>query len=169
MVAVFLGLGSNIHPRLTYLQSGLALLDQHPEIEVRRSSPVYECSPVGAEHADWYLNQVAEIHTVLKLHDLLPLTQGVEERCGRDVADKGRQLPRTLDIDILLYGESIVEEKGLAVPHPRLVDRAFVLRPLCDLIPHGIHPLIGRTFADLLACGEFDGQIVKPAERPADS
>lgn len=82
----------------------------------------------------------------------------IEERLGRE--RKERFGPRTLDLDLLLYGDLVLEEEGLRVPHPRLHQRAFVLVPLLDLLPGGRHPLLGRTFAELLAA--LDSRGVRP-------
>lgn len=153
----YVGLGSNLGDRAAYLLSGLSALSRLPETCLLRLSPVYETDPVGPPQP-LYLNLVAELETGLPPRRLLSEMLGIEERLGRE--RKERFGPRTLDLDLLLYGDLVLEEEGLRVPHPRLHQRAFVLVPLLDLLPAGRHPLLGRTFAELLA--SLDSRGVRP-------
>lgn len=143
----YVALGSNLGDRALYLLEGLARLSRLPGTRLLRLSPVYETLPVGPPQP-LYLNQVAELETTLPPEDLLDALLEVEKALGR--VRRERWGPRTLDLDLLLYGDRVLDTSRLVLPHPRLHERAFVLVPLCDLIPGARHPLLGKTFAELL-------------------
>jgi 2-amino-4-hydroxy-6-hydroxymethyldihydropteridine diphosphokinase len=151
------GLGSNLGDRAAYLLLGLSALSRLPKTHLLRLSPVYETDPVGPPQPP-YLNMVAELETELSPKGLLAEMLRVEKALGRERRE--RWGPRTLDLDLLLYGDLVLEEAGLSVPHPRLHERAFVLVPLLDLLPEGRHPLLGQSFAELLA--SLDASSVRP-------
>ncbi|MFZ8812388.1 MAG: 2-amino-4-hydroxy-6-hydroxymethyldihydropteridine diphosphokinase [Thermus aquaticus] len=153
----YVGLGSNLGDRAAYLLLGLSALSRLPKTHLLRLSPVYETDPVGPPQPP-YLNMVAELETELSPKGLLAEMLGVEKALGRERRE--RWGPRTLDLDLLLYGDLVLEEAGLSVPHPRLHERAFVLVPLLDLLPEGRHPLLGQSFAELLA--SLDASSVRP-------
>lgn len=153
----YVGLGSNLGDRAAYLLLGLSALSRLPETRLLRLSPVYETDPVGPPQPP-YLNMVAELETELSPKGLLAEMLRVEKALGRERRE--RWGPRTLDLDLLLYGDLVLEEAGLSVPHPRLHERAFVLVPLLDLLPEGRHPLLGQSFAELLA--SLDASSVRP-------
>lgn len=144
----FLGLGSNIEDRLDYLQAAVDALDEHPKIRVDAVSSVYETDPVGGPEQEQYLNLVVRAATLLSPRRLLAATQDVEQRLGR-VRDE-RWGPRTIDVDILLYGRRTMRRRNLEVPHPRLVERPFALVPLMEVAPGTTLP-DGRTVASVLA------------------
>jgi 2-amino-4-hydroxy-6-hydroxymethyldihydropteridine diphosphokinase len=129
-VRAFLGLGSNLGDRLANLQSAVDLLDSTRGIRAIRTSRVYETDPVGPPQPD-YLNAVLEVATDLAARDLLEACLDVERRLGRVRSE--RWGPRTIDIDVLAFGEESVDEPGLTVPHPRMHERGFVLAPLLEL------------------------------------
>jgi len=156
-VKAYVGLGSNLGDRAAYLLLGLSALSRLPKTHLLRLSPVYETDPVGPPQPP-YLNMVAELETELSPKGLLAEMLGVEKALGRERRE--RWGPRTLDLDLLLYGDLVLEEAGLSVPHPRLHERAFVLVPLLDLLPEGRHPLLGQSFAELLA--SLDASSVRP-------
>jgi 2-amino-4-hydroxy-6-hydroxymethyldihydropteridine diphosphokinase len=156
-VRAYVGLGSNLGDRAAYLLLGLSALSRLPKTHLLRLSPVYETDPVGPPQPP-YLNMVAELETELSPKGLLAEMLRVEKALGRERRE--RWGPRTLDLDLLLYGDLVLEEAGLSVPHPRLHERAFVLVPLLDLLPEGRHPLLGQSFAELLA--SLDASSVRP-------
>jgi 2-amino-4-hydroxy-6-hydroxymethyldihydropteridine diphosphokinase len=156
-VRAYVGLGSNLGDRAAYLLLGLSALSRLPETRLLRLSPVYETDPVGPPQPP-YLNMVAELETELSPKGLLAEMLRIEKALGRERRE--RWGPRTLDLDLLLYGDLVLEEEGLSVPHPRLHERAFVLVPLLDLLPEGRHPLLGQSFAELLA--SLDASSVRP-------
>jgi 2-amino-4-hydroxy-6-hydroxymethyldihydropteridine diphosphokinase len=156
-VRAYVGLGSNLGDRAAHLLLGLSALSRLPKTHLLRLSPVYETDPVGPPQPP-YLNMVAELETELSPKELLAEMLRVEKALGRERRE--RWGPRTLDLDLLLYGDLVLEEEGLSVPHPRLHERAFVLVPLLDLLPEGRHPLLGQSFAELLA--SLDASSVRP-------
>jgi 2-amino-4-hydroxy-6-hydroxymethyldihydropteridine diphosphokinase len=134
----FLGLGSNVGDRLATLQHAVDLLAAVPRIDVRRTSRVWETDPVGGPPQPDFFNLVAEIDTGLEPVELLEAANGVEATLGRtrDV----RWGPRTIDIDILLIDRLTIHDDRLTVPHPRMLERAFVVMPLLELTPDPILP-----------------------------
>jgi 2-amino-4-hydroxy-6-hydroxymethyldihydropteridine diphosphokinase len=156
-VRAYVGLGSNLGDRAAHLLLGLSALSRLPKTHLLRLSPVYETDPVGPPQPP-YLNMVAELETELSPKGLLAEMLRVEKALGRERRE--RWGPRTLDLDLLLYGDLVLEEAGLSVPHPRLHERAFVLVPLLDLLPEGRHPLLAQSFAELLA--SLDASSVRP-------
>lgn len=151
---VYLGLGSNIGDRLSYLRGAIVELAKLDEVEVRRVSPVYQTEPIGYEAQEDFYNLVVEIETTLAPLALLAKIMAVEEKLGRTRTDhKG---PRTIDIDILLFGDEVIEEYRLTVPHPRMMMREFVLRPLSDLDPDIRIPTVNVSVAEALS--EIEGE-----------
>jgi 2-amino-4-hydroxy-6-hydroxymethyldihydropteridine diphosphokinase len=145
--SVYLSLGSNIGDRARNLQAALEHLAA-PDLRVLRTSPVYETEPVEYTAQRWFLNLVAEAATELLPMQLLLRIGRVERALGRvRTVPKG---PRTIDIDILFYGRSIVRSAKLEIPHPRMAERRFVLAPLADLAPDLRHPVTGRTIREML-------------------
>lgn len=158
-VPVFIGLGANLGDRKAALRDALAALGQMPAITVVRVSPLYGSAPVDAGGPD-YLNAVAELATTLTPQALLQALQTIEQAAGRE--RPYRNAPRTLDLDILWFGDRVIDTPELTVPHPRMAERAFVLRPLADLVPQrvdaaalqavasqDIHPQDGSDWAGL--------------------
>jgi 2-amino-4-hydroxy-6-hydroxymethyldihydropteridine diphosphokinase len=129
----FLGLGSNLGDRLANLQRAVDLLASTEGVRVTASSRVYETEPVGGPSQPEYLNAVVEVETELGPRELLDACLAVEEELGR--VRRERWGPRTIDVDVLMYGEERVDEPGLVVPHPRMPERAFVMTPLLELDP----------------------------------
>jgi 2-amino-4-hydroxy-6-hydroxymethyldihydropteridine diphosphokinase len=144
---IFLSLGSNIGKREMQLDEAVDRL-QAAGVQVLRKSSVYETEPQDLRDQPWFLNLVLEVETRLSPIQLLGAIQEIEKAIGRnrDVS-KG---PRTIDIDILLYGQAIVETGDIQIPHPRLDQRRFVLEPMKELVPDLRHPRSGRTMSELL-------------------
>jgi 2-amino-4-hydroxy-6-hydroxymethyldihydropteridine diphosphokinase len=132
---VFIALGSNLGDRLEHLRAGIKWLEQHPDIGIRAKSRVYETEPFGVTNIQGaYLNAAAELETSLSAHELLNIMLEVERSQGRERLE--RWGARTLDLDILLYGTDIISEPNLEIPHPRMLERSFVLAPLADIVPN---------------------------------
>lgn len=133
MTRAYLGLGSNLGNREENLKNALQQLAAHPGIQACRSASLYETAPWGNTQQDWFLNTVAEVETTLTPGELLQVLQEIEQALGRTRTIKWG--PRTLDLDILLYGKEKIDLPDLQIPHPRLAERAFVLAPLAELCP----------------------------------
>jgi len=148
----FIGIGSNIGDRRAHLNHALEALDEDLGIDLVSVSRVRETLPVGpVPDQALYLNAVASVRTSLTPSELLAALLDIERANGRDRTTESRWGPRTLDLDLLLFGEQAVDEPGLTVPHPRLTERRFVLEPLADLAPDLAVPGTGRTVAEHLA------------------
>jgi 2-amino-4-hydroxy-6-hydroxymethyldihydropteridine diphosphokinase len=162
MKTIYLGLGSNIGDRETALQEAINRL-QAPNLEIRRVSSVFETSPMEMTAQPWFLNMVVEAETDLFPMQLLKKVAAIERDLGRKrLVLKG---PRTIDIDILLYGNFIVDTEQLKIPHPRLAERRFVLEPLSELAPEMRHPISRKMLRELLA-NTAGQQIRKSSFRP---
>jgi 2-amino-4-hydroxy-6-hydroxymethyldihydropteridine diphosphokinase len=147
MKTVYLGLGSNVGDRERNLATALAQL-AGPALRVLRVSSTYETEPVDYTDQRWFLNLVVEAETELFPMQLLARIVKVERALGRvRTVPKG---PRTLDIDILLYGRAVVRSARLEIPHPRIGERRFVLAPLAELAPALRHPLTRKTMREML-------------------
>ncbi|MDE2564690.1 MAG: 2-amino-4-hydroxy-6-hydroxymethyldihydropteridine diphosphokinase [Burkholderiales bacterium] len=141
---VFVGLGSNLGDAHASLQRARAALAALPQTQLLKVSPVYRSAPVDAAGPD-FLNAVAELETSLSPPALLHALQAIEQAQGRE--RPYRHAPRTLDLDLLLWGQQVIETPELVVPHPRLAQRAFVLLPLLALAPGLVHPRLGPLAA----------------------
>lgn len=154
MSRAFLSLGSNLGDRMGYLRAALGAIDHGPSLTVKRVSRIYETEPVETvEDQPEYLNCVAELDCGLPVLELLRFCQGVEAALGRE--RKGERLPRTVDLDILLFGEEALSLPQLEVPHPG-VTRAFNLKGIADLDPDLNVPGLG-VVRDLLAGADLFG------------
>lgn len=143
---VFIGLGSNMQSPLTQVTSACMQLQKHPNIDLKHRSHWYSSKAVGPPQPD-YINGVAELETTLMPETLLNELQAIENQHGR--TRTLRWGPRTLDLDILLYGNQIIDSERLHIPHPWMHKRNFVLRPLLDIAPNLILPN-GDRVAELL-------------------
>jgi 2-amino-4-hydroxy-6-hydroxymethyldihydropteridine diphosphokinase len=155
---VFLGLGSNLGDRHQALEEALDRLRTGGFVVTRRSS-IWETAPVGGPAQGWFLNVVVAGETELSPKELLQACLDTERAMGRVRAE--RSGPRTIDIDILLFGEESHQEPGLVIPHPRLHERRFVLEPLFEIAPGLRHPGLGLTVAELRE-GCSDTSAVRP-------
>ncbi|MFP1743958.1 2-amino-4-hydroxy-6-hydroxymethyldihydropteridine diphosphokinase [Lonsdalea quercina] len=149
MTCVYLALGSNLSQPLQQVHAALTTLDAIPLTRLVRCSPFYRSRPLGPQDQPDYLNAVAELHTELEPEALLDQTQRIELEQGR-VRKAHRWGPRTLDLDILLFGDKVINTDRLIVPHYDMKNREFMLYPLADIAPTLIFP-DGEALADRLA------------------
>ena len=149
MTLAFVGLGANLGDRETTLRSALERLSAEPGVELVAVSSFRDTAPIGIADQPRFLNAAAAVETTLSAHDLLDRLLAIERRLGR-TREGPRFGPRTIDLDLLLFGDERIQEEGLEVPHPRLHERLFALEPLADLEPDLVVPGRG-PLADLLA------------------
>lgn len=143
----YIGLGSNLGDKEANIKKALKLLEASPGVHVKRVASFYRTAPVGYTRQDWFLNTAAEVETDLKPHELLSHLLDIEERLGR--VRTVHWGPRTIDLDLLIFGREEVNTPDLIVPHPRMSERAFVMVPLAELVPEFI--IAGRGKATELA------------------
>ena len=145
---VYIGLGSNIGDRAGTLARAIDSLNA-AGVNVQRRSSLYGTEAADGPPQAWFLNAVVEAKTTLMPMQLLRALQRIEREFGRRrMVERG---PRTLDLDLLIYGSSVIRKKDLEVPHPRMTERRFVLTPLAELAPSLRHPTLHRSIAELLA------------------
>lgn len=142
-VTVYLGIGSNLGDRTANLDRAIELLSQRMKVD--RVSSVYDTDPLNPNQPR-YLNIVCKVMTRLTPQGLLTLAKGIESILGR-TGKTGES--RTIDVDILLYGNVVIDTPELVIPHPRIMERAFVLVPLSEIAPEVVHPVAGKTIREL--------------------
>lgn len=145
----YLGLGSNLGDRKNYINRAISRLSSHAEISLLKCSTIIETEPYGKVDQPDFLNCVMKIKTHLTPQKILKLCLKIEKSLGRMRFETWG--PRTIDIDLLLYGKEIIDEPELQVPHPEIPKRKFVLKSLVELSPEFVHPITGRTFRELYA------------------
>ena len=158
---VYIGFGSNLGDRVDFCDRAVTLLGLLPHSQLLAVSSLYETEPVpdaGAQGEGWFLNGVVQLETDVTPQSLLAVCREIERSLGRD--PERRSGPRTLDLDILLYGGRVIVEMDFRVPHPRLHLRRFVLEPLVEIDPALVHPALGQSASQLLARLE-DGHRVR--------
>ena len=159
-IEAYIALGSNIGDRELNLLRAVAEVGKMPESKVTALSSFYETSPVGNVIQEVFYNAVLRLTTQLDARSLLVNLQRIENETFKRVRTI-HQGPRSMDLDLLLYGDKVINEKDLVVPHPRLTERRFVLEPLCEIAPNLVHPLTGKTVHELLASLKSDETVVK--------
>ena len=156
---VYLGLGTNLGDRRANLRDAVARLRHLVEVEA--ISSIYESDPVGYADQPSFWNMVTRVSTQLSPQELLAGLTGIERAMGR--MRSFRNAPRIIDLDVLLYGDLVLSERGLQLPHPRMTGRAFVLRPLAELAPALRDPQTGALYRDLLERGKFERAVAVAA------
>ncbi len=148
MTDAYIGIGSNVGDRGAHMVAARDALANLPGTQLTGQSRVYETDPVGPVDQGAFLNAAVRVATALDPRQLLASMLDIEREAGRERRE--RWGPRTLDLDLLLYGEEVVTADELTVPHPLMHERPFVLRPLCDIDPDVVHPVIGMRVEGLL-------------------
>jgi len=148
---VHIALGSNLGDRRAAIDAALDAIGRIPHTTVEARSTLVETEPVGPPGQGAYLNGAARLRTGLQPRKLLDRLLDIERRLGRVRSPGARWGPRTIDLDILVWGDLVLEEPSLTIPHPRLHERRFVLEPLAEIAPDIVIPTLGRTPAALLA------------------
>jgi 2-amino-4-hydroxy-6-hydroxymethyldihydropteridine diphosphokinase len=144
---VYLSLGSNVDDRAKNLRDAIDLL-RKTGIDVTQISPIYETEPVDYLDQPWFLNTAVEAKTELNAVDLLHTLRAIETQMGsKKLIAKG---PRLIDMDILLYGDQVIDTPELQVPHPRMHLRRFVLQPLAEIAPNARHPVLSLKVSEML-------------------
>ncbi|NOU08902.1 MAG: 2-amino-4-hydroxy-6-hydroxymethyldihydropteridine diphosphokinase [Nitrospira sp.] len=157
---VFIGFGSNVGDRVDFCDRAVTLLSLLPHSRLQGVSLLYETEPVR-DRIDpgeaWFLNGVVQLETNITPRSLLSTLQEIERALDRD--EDNRSGPRTIDLDILFYGEHVIKESGLTIPHPRLHQRRFVLMPMNELDPLWVHPMLNQSMAQLLTDAKDHSQV----------
>jgi len=146
----YIGMGSNLGHRVDNCRKALGALAACKGCVLEAESPLYETEPVDFEDQSWFVNSVARVRTCLEPDALLQQLQAIERAMGRRPGGP-KFGPRILDLDILFFNDWIVHTTDLQFPHPRLHQRRFVLKPLCDIAPELVHPVLGETIRSLLS------------------
>jgi 2-amino-4-hydroxy-6-hydroxymethyldihydropteridine diphosphokinase len=164
MITVYIALGTNVGEREANLLQALQLLPESG-VQIQRVSSIYETEPVDYLDQEWFLNAVVEGQTDLDALDLLSALRVIEARMGSKKAfAKG---PRKIDLDILLYGSETIDTQELQVPHPRMLERKFVLIPLAEIAPNLRHPSWKSGVATLLAASTDHSFVKKLHDAPS--
>lgn len=148
MSKVFLAIGSNLGDREANCREALESLEAVKELKVRTTSSIYETDPVGGPPQGKYLNAVLELETQLEPQNLLDILKGIELDMGRESLPR-KDFPRVIDLDILTYGDLVIDSENLTVPHPRMHERSFVLKGFSEIAPDEVHPVLGKTVRQL--------------------
>lgn len=149
MTIVYLALGSNMGDRVGYVQQATSLIGAIRDTKIIQTTSLYETQPWHEKETTWFVNAVLEIKTSLTPETLLSECQRIEKQLGRVRTPEDQYGDRTIDIDILFYGNEIIKEDELMVPHKFLHERAFVLVPFLEINPDFIHPALNKSVADL--------------------
>jgi 2-amino-4-hydroxy-6-hydroxymethyldihydropteridine diphosphokinase len=155
-----IGLGANLNDPAAQVEYALAELDRLPDTRLLARSSLYASAPVGYVDQPDFINAVAQVETSLAPRALLAALLDIEHRHGRERSF--RNAPRTLDLDLLLYGDAHFHEEGLTLPHPRMHERGFVLLPLLEIAPDTVIPGRGRAAGWLAGCSDQNVAVLPP-------
>ncbi len=158
MISAYIGIGSNLGDRQRNCLEAVKRMGKMPDCRITGRSDWYLTKPVGVEDQDWFVNGVASLTTEISPQVLLRRVMDIEADMGR--VRRERWGPRIIDLDILLFGQEIIHEENLKVPHPLMHLRRFVLEPLAELVPDLIHPSLGLSMMELHRRLPDDGQVV---------
>ncbi|MCE5263202.1 MAG: 2-amino-4-hydroxy-6-hydroxymethyldihydropteridine diphosphokinase [Deltaproteobacteria bacterium] len=147
-VIAFIGIGSNMGDPVFQCREAVRRLCAEPGIRLLRISALYRTEPVGQSDQPWFVNAVAEIRSGQRPRVLLETLKRIEREMGR--VEGPRWGPRAIDLDLLLYGQEVIAEQGMVIPHPEMHRRRFVLEPLCELASYVVHPAFGVSARGLL-------------------
>ncbi len=156
---VFIGIGSNLGDKLKNCLRAIERIQEIPGCSLVARSDFYRTEPFGVRDQDWYVNGIISLETTITARDLLKHLLEIEEGMGR--VREGKWGPRPIDLDILLFGEDMVDDKDLKIPHPFMHLRRFVLVPMVQLAPDLVHPVLGKTMSELVGRLSHKGQAVK--------
>jgi 2-amino-4-hydroxy-6-hydroxymethyldihydropteridine diphosphokinase len=147
-IVAFIGIGANLGDPAAQCRDAVARIAATPGVRVLRCSSLYRSEPVGPADQGWFVNAVAEVRTDLAPEPFFEALKAIERQMGRTSGP--RWGPRVIDLDILLYGQEVVDREGLTIPHPEMHRRRFVLAPLCELASYAVHPAFGVSARGLL-------------------
>ena len=156
---VYISVGSNIGNKISHCQAGIDALIESGQAVLTRQSGFYQTEPVDYTDQDWFINAVCQFETGLDPFQLLGLMKKIEQDAGRKEAPI-RFGPRILDMDILLFDGAVIDSPDLTIPHAKMHKRCFVLKPLCDIDPDIVHPVLKQNVRYLLRSMDPDGQQV---------
>ena len=146
-IICYIGIGSNLGNALKNCQHAVEIFSKAKGIEITRVSSFYKTDPVGIENQNLFINAIVEIKTALSARNLFQNLQNIEKDMGRKREVKGG--PRIIDLDLLFYGQEVIQDTDLIVPHPEIQKRRFVLEPLCEIASYFIHPDFGVSMRGL--------------------
>ncbi len=149
MKTVYIGIGSNLGDSQKNCLEAIERIDRIPECHVKSISPLYSTEPVGVAGHEWYVNGVVSVETNIPAAELMKILLNIERDMGRN-RNGQHWAPREIDLDLLLYGDEIINEEGLRVPHPLMHCRRFVMEPITALAPDLVHPETGKSMKDIL-------------------
>jgi 2-amino-4-hydroxy-6-hydroxymethyldihydropteridine diphosphokinase len=157
MNTVFLGLGSNLGNRLDSIKQATLLVQENIG-RIEKQSSVYETEPWGFTHENFFLNQVILVSSAMSPKTILEEINKIESLMGRIRTNQGYSA-RTLDIDILFFNDLVLQEQNLAIPHPQIANRKFVLVPMAEIASDFVHPVLGKTINELLGACDDNGRV----------
>jgi 2-amino-4-hydroxy-6-hydroxymethyldihydropteridine diphosphokinase len=159
----YIGIGSNLGNRTENCLQALHMAGSIPGCTLEARSDLYRTEPVGTQGQQWFVNAVMALRSEISARELLGHLMAIESAMGR--VRKGRWDPRRMDLDILLFGDDVIRDEDLKIPHPLMHQRRFVLVPMVQLAPNLVHPVLGMTMTELLHRLPADGQeVIGPKE-----